>query len=264
MTTKFRNILITGASGGIGAALAAKFAAPKVTLLLTGRDKKRLQNTADACHARQAEVHTATADVTDKATMEALIAEWDKNFPVDLVIANAGISKKGTEEDRESVENVLNVNLNGVINTVYPLIPAMKQRRTGHIAVMSSLAGFRGMPTAVSYSTSKNAVRALGDALRPELKEHGINVTVICPGFIRTPLTDENPFPMPFLMEPERAAARIARGLEKGKRRIAFPWQMALCSQIFACLPPVLTDSLLYRMAKRKRRRLSRKTDIKS
>src|SRR5690606_26929006 len=167
--------------------------------------------------------------------------------------ANAGLSQKG-EESRESVENILNVNLGGVINTVYPLIPLMKKRGRGQIAIISSLAGFRGMPTAVSYSAAKNAVRALGDALRPTLKTYGIGVNVICPGFIKTPLTDANPFPMPFLMSAEKAAKIIARGIEKNKKRLLFPLPMAISSWLLACLPVWLTDPLIMKMAHKKRK----------
>jgi len=253
MATNFRSILITGASSGIGAALAQHYAAKNVTLFLTGRNQPRLDVVKAACEKQGANVFTATADVTDKDAMDRLICAWDADIPIDLVIANAGLSQKG-EESRESVEKIIAVNLGGVINTIYPLIPAMKQRGRGQIAVISSLAGFRGMPTAVSYSAAKNAVRALGDALRPTLKAYGIGVNVICPGFIKTPLTDVNPFPMPFLMSAEKAAKVIAGAIAKNKKRLLFPLPMAISAWLLASLPVWLTDPLITKMAQKKRK----------
>lgn len=253
MATKFRSILITGASSGIGAALARHYAEQEVTLFLTGRDKSRLDAVKAACEEKGARVFAACADVSNKEAMERMISAWDAGCPIDLVIANAGLSQKG-EESRESVERIIAVNLGGVINTIYPLIPLMKKRGRGQIAIISSLAGFRGMPTAVSYSAAKNAVRAMGDALRPTLKTYGIGVNVICPGFIKTPLTDANPFPMPFLMTAEKAAAIIARGIEKNKKRLLFPFPMAVSAWLLAMLPVRLTDPIIMKMAHKKRK----------
>lgn len=253
MKENFQAILITGASSGIGHALALHYAAPKRILFLMGRDLKRLSTLAQNCQKKGATVHTAALDVTDKNAMTDILQKWNHQQPIDLVIANAGISQKGIET-RDCVEKVLATNINGVINTIYPFIPEMKEKKSGHIAIVSSLAGFRGMPTAVSYSASKNAVRALGDALRPELKAHNVFMTVICPGFIRTPLTDSNPFPMPFLMTAETAATRIAHAIAKRKKRYVFPWPMAFMTWLMASLPLCITDPIITRAAHKKRK----------
>lgn len=243
-------ILITGASSGIGAALAKAYAQRGVKLLLTGRDAARLAEIERECRTAGAAVKTATLDVTDAATMRQQLLAWYDQEPVDLVIANAGISGGGLirHGDHQSrFESVMSTNVNGTLNTILPLIGRMQQRGRGQIALMSSLAGYRGLPTSAAYSVSKVAVRALADALRPLLKRDGIDVAVIHPGFIKTPLTDVNSFYMPFLMTPEKAAARIRKDLEEGRARIVFPWPMAFFARLVAGLPNRWTDALLVR-----------------
>ena len=129
-----------------------------------------------------------------------------------------------------------------------PLIPSMTQRGQGQIAVMSSLAGIRALPSAPAYSASKAAVRFLGEAWRGELKKYGVKVSVICPGYIRTPMTDVNDFPMPFLMEPEEAACRIIKGLKANRSRIAFPWQLYIPLWGMSCLSNFITDPIFAAM----------------
>ena len=245
-------ILITGASSGIGAALARVYAAPDVSLALTGRHEDRLAAVAAQCRDRGADVTTATLDVTDSAALADWIAAMDKARPLDLVIANAGISggtdKAAGGEDESQARRIFAVNLDGVINTVMPAIAAMRPRRRGQIAMMSSLAGFRGFPGAPAYCASKAAVKAWGESLRGSLRGDGIDVSVICPGFVVSPMTAVNPFPMPLLMETDRAAALIARRLARSHGRIAFPWPLYFLVWLIGALPPILTDRLLTRM----------------
>lgn len=247
-------ILITGASSGIGHALALEYAAPGITLLLTGRDAGRIGEIASACAARGAAVKTSTVPVTDRAAFEKQILGWDDAQPIDLVVANAGISggtgKMGGESDAQFRE-IMQINLEGTFNTVNPLLLRMKARGRGQVALMSSMAGFRGMPNAPAYSTSKMAVRAYGEALRPLLKKSGIEVSVIFPGFVRTPLTDVNKFPMPWLITADQAARSIRRGLAANRARIAFPWQMHLLARLIAALPLCLGDFILARAPKK-------------
>jgi len=246
---KQKVILITGASSGIGRALALAYAAADVTLLLAGRDEKRLNGVAADARARGARVEISAVPVTDRAGFAGVVAAWDDAHPVDTVIANAGIS--GGLNDAKDFYEIVDTNLNGTLNTVLPLLPRLQARKGGHVVLMSSMAGWRGMPNAPAYSTSKVAVRALGDALRPLLARQGVVVSVIFPGFIETPLTAVNRFPMPFLMTAEKAAACIRKGLEKKRSYIAFPWTMMLLSRAIACLPRGLGDAILMRAPKK-------------
>ncbi len=243
-----RNILITGASSGIGAAMAQAYAAPEAVLLLHGRDENRLSKTAAACRERGALVHTALIPVGDRAAMKRWIEDADDRHPLDLVIANAGISG-GTSGNiaqggLDGDHLIFETNLMGVLNTIGPVIPRMIARKRGQVALMSSLAGFSGWPGAPAYSASKAAVRYYGEALRPALAPHNVCVSVICPGFIATPMTDVNPFPMPFLMKANEAAALIVAGLAAGRGRIAFPWPTYTFVRFVGILPPKLREKL--------------------
>jgi short-subunit dehydrogenase len=238
-----RAILITGASSGLGAALALAYAGPGVTLALGGRNRERLEAVAARCRERGAGVETRVADVTDEAAMAAWILAADAAAPLDLVIANAGVSGGGVGEVAD--RRMFAVNLAGVLNTVLPAIPAMQSRGRGQIAIMSSLAGFRGFPDAPAYSATKAAVKSWGEGLRGSLRGDGIGVSVICPGFIRTPMTEPNPFPMPFLMDAGRAAAIVKRRLARNHARIAFPWPMYAMAWLIGALPPLLSDRLV-------------------
>jgi len=250
----FRAILITGASSGLGRALAELYAAPGVTLLLTGRNALRMKDAMVACRDKGATVEATAIDVTDREAFEKHLLEWDDKYKIDLIIANAGISG-GMGRDSAETENIfreiMRTNLDGTFNTVNPLIPRMKARRAGQIVLLSSMAGFRGLPSAAAYSVSKNAVRAYGEALRPLLKPHGIGVNVVCPGFIRTPMTKVNDFPMPFLMEVDEAARRVKAGIEKDKPVIAFPLPMFLLMSFITCLPRRLGDFILSKAPKK-------------
>jgi short-subunit dehydrogenase len=247
------SVLITGASSGLGRALALRYARPGARLHLSGRDSARLAEAHAACAGRGAEVEVSTVDVTDRAAMEAWIARADSARPLDLVIANAGISggTGGEGEDEIQTRAIFDVNFAGVVNTVWPAIRAMRPRRAGQIAIMASLAGYRGLPGAPAYAASKAAVKAWGEGLRGWLKPDGIAVNVICPGFVTTRMTAQNRFPMPLLMDADTAAAIVTEGLRRDKPRISFPWPLAFFSWLFAALPPAWTDPLLARMPKK-------------
>jgi short-subunit dehydrogenase len=242
-----RTILITGASSGIGEALAEAYAGPGATLVLTGRDRERLDAVAARCAERGAAVRAATVDVADRAAMADWLALVDRESPVDLCIANAGISggtgRRG--ESEEQARRILAVNVDGVLNTIHPLIGPMKERGRGQLALVSSLAGLRGYPGAPAYCASKAAVKSYGESLRLDLRPAGIEVSVICPGFVKSRITDRNRFPMPFLMDANRAASIIRRGLARNQGRIAFPLPTYLMAWIVAILPSALADALL-------------------
>lgn len=246
------SILITGASSGIGAALALAYAGPGVTLHLGGRNVDRLEAVATKARAAGAAVRIQALDVTDADAMRRWVETADDSGPLDLVIANAGISAgtsglSGAESDAQ-VRAVFATNLDGVLNTVLPILPRMTARRRGQLALMSSLAGFRGMPSAPSYCGAKAAVKVFGEALRGAVHGSGIRVSVVCPGYVRTPLTDVNAFPMPFLMEADAAARRIQRGLARNRARIAFPWPLAAAVWLLQALPPAWLDPILRRL----------------
>ena len=246
MITHPSAILITGAGSGLGAALARIYALPGVTLFLGGRNAERLEQTAELCRARGAEAHPQTVDVRNRAAMEEWIGACDRLRPVELLIANAGISG-GTgahpAENADQTYDIFDTNVTGVLNTVLPAIPAMTLRGCGQIALISSLSALRGLPSAPAYSAGKAAVKHYGEALRGMLSKTGVRVNVVCPGYIRTPMTDVNRFPMPFIMSADKAAAIIARGLAKNRSRIAFPLRLHVPLWLLSCLSPGLTDA---------------------
>lgn len=248
-----RAILITGGSSGLGEGLALVYAAPGVYLALSGQNEDRLASVGRACRDKGAEVETEVVNVADSASMESWIARIDSAHPLDLVIANAGVGA-GTGRGGEpaaQVREVFGINVDGVFNTILPAIERMRTRRRGQVAIMSSLAGFRGFSGAPTYSASKAAVRVYGEALRGDLAGAGIEVSVICPGFVKSRMTARNKFPMPFLMETERAVRIIRRGLAGNRGRIAFPLPMYFLVWLIASLPPRFTDMFVRRLPKK-------------
>lgn len=244
----FNSIVITGASSGIGEALALDYAAPGVALALSGRDSARLEAVAAACRAKGATVDAGAIDVADRAASAAWLTRFDDAHPVDLVIANAGISidkDNSSLNDFSVVRTTIDVNVFGVFNTVEPLVGRLMARGRGQIAVVSSLAGFIGLPYSASYNASKACVRVWGESIRYVLKKSGVGVSVICPGFVVSRITAEAPFPMPFLMTAARASRIIRRGLERNRARIAFPVATKAAVWLGGVLPGSWTARLL-------------------
>lgn len=246
-----RSILITGASSGIGAALAEAYAGPQVQLALCGRDAARLAAVAGRCRVRGATVVEACVDVTDAAALADWATAAEAAAPVDLAIANAGVQgglwRGGEGETRDEVERVMRVNFSGVCNTVYAVLPGMRSRRHGRIALIGSLAGLRGLPVSPGYCASKAAVQVYGEALRAWLAGEGIAVSVVLPGFVETRLSRTVSGAKPLVMTAERAARIIRRGLERGRPQIAFPVAGRIAVELLRLLPPRLGDSLLRR-----------------
>ncbi|WP_374655106.1 SDR family NAD(P)-dependent oxidoreductase [Dongia sp.] len=247
MNRDFRSILITGASSGLGEALAYAYAAPDVQLHLGARRAELLDSVAAACRAKGAAVATEAIDVTAAEAMADWIGRSHRRCPLDLVIANAGISggtHAGVESDAQ-VRAIFAVNVDGVLNTVLPALPLLMVQGAGQIGIMASLAGQRGFPGAPAYCGSKAAVKVWGEGLRGAVADRGIGVSVIMPGFVVTPMTAVNDFPMPFLMPADKAARIIQNGLACNRARISFPWPTAFIAWLFGTLPPALTDRLL-------------------
>ncbi|MDA0901961.1 MAG: SDR family NAD(P)-dependent oxidoreductase [Proteobacteria bacterium] len=243
-------ILITGASSGLGKALAVEYANSQNILFLSGRNKQRLQEVAKLCEAKQAQVISKVIDVKNKAEMAKWIEEIADKYGLDLVIANAGISagtSSGVESD-EQIAEVFQTNIDGVLNTVNPAVKLMQKQGKGQIAIMSSLAGFRGLPSSPSYSASKAAVRVYGEGLRGFLAKFNVQVNVICPGYVKTPMTDVNKFPMPFLVEAPKAAKIIKKALIKNKSRITFPFALYFTVWLATLLSPTITDPIFAKL----------------
>lgn len=251
MSANPKSVLITGASSGIGKALALHYAAPEVTLFISGRDQERLDAVSEQCSEAGATVSAWIGDVTDATGMRDWIRSCDDDRPLNLVIANAGAALGATEVKglHQAAVDSFHINVNGVFNTIHPALEIMSERRPypvkdAQVAVMSSVMGYAGMARSPAYSSSKAAVKHYGQALRGAFRGMGIGVSVICPGYIASALTDRNTSPMPFLISAEKAAAIIAKGLARNKPRITFPWQMVLITRLAINLPGFLADRL--------------------
>lgn len=192
-------------------------------LAINGRDTMRIKMVELACHHKKASVSCKPVDVVDQKGMRQWIETIDDVAPLDLVIANARISAGSGSETGQQAREIFSINFEGMLNTIHPAIERMQQRGKGQITIMSSLAEFRGLPVAPAYSASKAAAPAYGQALRGAFQIHTINVSVVCPGFVDSRMTERNQFPMPLLMDAEHTAPIIYQGLQANKPMIAFP-----------------------------------------
>jgi short-subunit dehydrogenase len=242
-----QTVMITGASGTIGAALARAYARAGVHLQLFGRDDDRLTRVQQDCCAAGATVQIWQVELSDQDAVIDAIKEADDLAPIDLLIANAGVMHppRAPTEPWAIVRDTFAINVTACLAMVTVLAERMVARGHGQIAIMSSVAGYRGLAAAPSYSASKAAVRAYGEAMRPRLAASGVHVSVICPGFVKSPLGDAFPTPKHFVQAPEQAAKKIHQGLACNKARIAFPLPMVVAMAFVAMLPVAWADALL-------------------
>ena len=232
--------LITGASSGIGAALAIESARRGGRLFICGRDKARLDAVAGKCRDLGATVRADIVDVADEAATRRWLESCDAESPIDRVFANAGVSTG--EETEANVRQTFAVNVGGTVNTVLPVIELFRRRGRGQIVITASIAGYGPLKACPSYAATKSCLKTWGLSLRGALAREGIRVSVVCPGFVRSRITDKNTCPMPFFMEAEKAAAIILTRADRNTGLIAFPWPMRLASWGLSILPQRLNE----------------------
>lgn len=248
-------VVITGASSGLGRALAFEYARRGATLALIARRGELLDELAGSLPVR---CHCYPLDVRDASAMEATGRDFiEREGSPDIVIANAGVSAGTSTEqpdDTKVFEEILSTNVTGMMLTFRPFIAAMRRARHGALVGIASISGFRGLPGASAYCASKSAAITYLESLRLELREDAIKVVTICPGYVDTPLTARNPYRMPFLMHPDKAANALAAAIARGRRFYVLPWQMAIVGWLLRRLPRPVYD-VLFANAPRKPRR---------
>lgn len=256
MTRAVPVALITGAASGIGRQLALDLGQDGYAIAALDLQPAGLQALAEELARRGVRHAWAAADVTDAAATAAAAAELEAKLgPIELLIASAGIGREtsGLDYRAADVAKVISVNLIGVSNTIAAVLPGMLARRRGHIAALSSVASFRGLPRMIAYSASKAGVNALLDGLRTELHDQGIAVTTLCPGWVRTPMTDQIKGKLRPLLEVAEASRHIRQALRHRRPFCAFPRGMALRLRLLTWLPRPWQDRLIRGMLARLR-----------
>ena len=245
MVWQDKNVMITGASSGIGRGLALELARRGARVGLVARRADLLNEIVAEVEGRGAQALALPASVEDAAAMREAAEQMRRKFgPIDVMIANAGIgtTTDAAELDAGEVARIFGVNVIGAASSVAAVVPQMVQRGRGQIVAISSLAAYRGLPKSASYGASKAAVSAFFESLRLDLQPRGIDVTIIHPGFIKTPLTAGRHAQMPFLMELDDAVAKIVTAIEKRKKSYAFPWQLASIVRAGMIMPNFMYD----------------------
>lgn len=248
-------VIITGASSGIGAALAKEYSARGATLGLVARRKSLLDELA-------AQLSTPTlcypVDVRDSAALNLAAQDFMQKYGCpDIVVANAGVSVGNLtelDEDLQVFQDVMDINVMGMVKTFQPFVAEMRKVKRGTLVGIASVAGFRGLPGAGAYSASKAAAISYLESLRVELHSDGISVITICPGYVETPMTQNNPYSMPFIISAETAAKKIAGIIAYKPNLAVIPWQMAILSRLFKHLPDWLYKLIFSKIPRKPRR----------
>ena len=240
-----KTVMITGASSGIGKGLALELSTRGAKLGLVARRQNLLDEIVDAIRLRGAKAFAVAADVRDADAMKAAADRIRAELgPIDVLIANAGIGTTShiSQLDPHHVANVISINVLGAANSVAAVVPQMVERGQGQLVAISSLAAYRGLPKSAAYCASKAAMSAYFESVRIDLRGTGVGVTIIHPGFIKTPLTAGRDAKMPYLMELDEAIPKIVSAIEKGKKSIAFPWQLASVVRAGMFMPAFMYD----------------------
>jgi len=249
-TSKF-TVLITGATGGIGSALALEYAKNNTIIVLLGRNQEKLKFLASECEDRGATTKTYCHDLSAIDESVRLSKEIAQNHTIDLFISNAGVTNSTQNHEAESwdgIESLVTLNLLGALAISHGVLEDMQRRKSGHVAYVSSLGAYYGMPLTPSYCASKAGLKAYAEALRGLLAPQSVTVTLIAPGFVKTSLSDKFLGEKPFMMSAEDAASRIKLGLDKKQRVIAFPFVLMFGVRILSCLPAGVSDFILARL----------------
>ena len=240
-----KTVMITGASSGIGRGLALELSSRGAKVGLIARRADALNELVREIEAASGKAIALPADVMDAHSLGVAADRLRSTFgPIDVLVANAGVGATvdAAELKGSSVASVINVNVLGAANSVEAVVPEMVKRGSGQLVVISSLAAYRGLPKSAAYCASKAAVSAFFESLRLDLKPRGIDVTIIHPGFIKTPLTAGRDAQMPFLMELDDAVAKIVGAIEKRRKSYAFPWQLASIVRAGMVMPNFMYD----------------------
>jgi len=246
---------VTGASSGLGMGLAMRLARDGFSVGLAARRKGLLDEVAGQIRDQGGTAAVFPCDVSDKAQVAAAVLSCEKELgSIDLLVANAGVSMNTRIEafDSDEIERVVRINLLGAVYATEAVLGGMRERGRGQIVAVSSIAGFSGLPMSAAYSASKGGMTNFFESLRIDLRGSGVDVTVITPGFVRTPMTDHNKHAMPFLMDLEPAVALMARAIHKRKKSLAFPWPLAAIAWMARLLPRPAYDWVASRVDRRK------------
>ena len=248
MNWKDKTVFLTGASSGIGEGLAVAMAAKGATLALIARREELLNELKAKCEAAGGVARAYACDVTDTDALHKAADEFRSEFGhIDIMIANAGVSgndQPTRDYEPEAVKQVIDINLMGAVNAIHAVVPQMIERKSGQLVAISSLAGIRGLRKSAAYSASKAGMTAFFESVRLDVAEHGIDVTIIQPGFIKTPLTAGRHHKMPFLLDLDDAIPLFMRAIERKKKFAAFPWQLATIVRSGKIMPASLYDRI--------------------